>query len=64
MATYRTPATCSRITTERAWAPVGRMSESPTLVRLVNEKNSRSKKRAVRCYTGSIEPGQMISTAT
>ena len=64
MATYSTPATCSRITTDLAWPPTGRMSERPTLVRLVKEKNSRSKKRSVPWLSGLIEPGQMISTAT
>ena len=63
IATYSTPATCSRMTNDRAWLPVGRMSESPTLVRLVKEKNNRSKKRSVPSLSGSIDPGLRIDTA-
>ena len=39
------------------------MSESPTLVRLVKEKNSRSKNRSVPSLIGSIDPGHRIATA-
>src|SRR6478735_10911916 len=63
MATYSTPATCSRITIDRAWSPVGRMSERPTLVRFVKEKNNRSKNRLVPSPIGPIDPGTRITTA-
>ena len=64
-ATYIRPATCSIMTHERAWGRTGVMSDSPTLVRFVNDRNSISNQ--VRGASGAMvalnEPGQMTWTA-